>query len=86
MYNFDNAGINKLLIILAAVVVLTLLLSEVVGFIIVVSTLWALSGLAGWGIGRMQNKIDPSENLSKDSVFYDHIARGPIAIFQYLRE
>lgn len=90
MYDFKNAVVNKLLLILAcfiAFVIVTLLLPTVVTTVLTIGFLWAVCGLAGWSMGRLSGKVEDEVDVPfyKEVEFYEYIARGPITLIKYFK-
>lgn len=97
MRDSDLEGIGKFLKeyrgwVIAATALLVffvfmMVMPGVVCFIVLVSMLWAMAGLAGWGIGRMNGKIEDADGVPfyKEPSFYEHISRGPISLYQYTK-
>ena len=88
MYDFQNKVINKLLLIAAAFlgfVVITALLPGVVGTIMFVSFVWVVCGLIGWGIARVDGKVEDVEGVPfyQEASFWEYIVRGPVNLFKY---
>ena len=90
MYDFKNPVINKMLLIAACFmgfVILTLILPGVVSTILLVTFMWAVTGLIGWSLGRSTGDIPDEEGVPfyKESKFWEYIARGPITLAKYLK-
>jgi len=86
MYDFKNKVINGLLLAAGVFVgfVIAAFMLGTIEFIILLSFVWAVCGLAGWGIGRMSGKIEDEVGVPfyKEAKFYEYIARGPISFMK----
>jgi len=62
-----------------------LLLPGVVSTVLVVSFIWLICGLIGWGIARTSGEVADEEGVPfyKETKFHEYLVRGPVNLFKY---